>query len=391
MHPSLTAEFIPPPPLEPKLEMGRNERCWCGSGEKWKRCHRDRHLQEPLPIGKLSHNVNAVHQSGQCLHPAAGNTTCSTRPIKAHTIQRRGGLEAISENGHVISGKRGLENIVRNNGQIIPDLIGIGNASTFMGFCGMHDNSLFEPIEQNDFVLDERAAFLLAYRAISYEYLTKRNSLKSHELKRSMDKGRDFETQVAIQQHLHLFRAGLLRGMEDLKYWKEQYDRRLQSGGYSGMQHYALKFEGILPFVCCGGFMPEVDFRGQQLQILTRSTEELEHIYVTISVMNKQTFVVFAWLGDASGPAATFVRSFRTVPDIDKANMCLHLATEHLENTYFKPSWWNSIGKDNQEHLVERMCSGISPIHIRTRDAFVSVKKILDGLPVLNEILPNDF
>jgi hypothetical protein len=391
MHPSLTAEFIPPPPLKPKEKMERNEPCWCGSGKKWKVCHRDRHKQEESPIGKISHEMSVAQKRGLCLHPDAGAATCANRPIKAHTIQRRGGLEAIAEEGHVISGKRGYENIFKNEGRVIPDRIGLANASTFMGFCGVHDNSLFEPIEQHHFELNDRAAFLLAYRAIAYEYLTKKNVLESIEIQRNMDKGKDFETQVYIQEYLHLFRAGLIRGMQDLEYWKREYDRRLNSGDYSDIQHYALKFDGALPFVCCGGFQPEVSFDGRQLQILTRSTEELEHVCVNVSVMNQQTFLVFAWLGGGRGPAEDFVQSFHALHDDEKANMILHLAAEHIENTYYRPSWWESIGASHQGHLIERMRSGISPSYERTPEAFVGVDRILSRVPVISEVVPGDF
>ncbi|HFD33450.1 MAG TPA: hypothetical protein ENJ28_12180 [Gammaproteobacteria bacterium] len=36
----------------PKIVLGRNEPCWCGSGIKWKKCHKDRQLQKEIPIVK---------------------------------------------------------------------------------------------------------------------------------------------------------------------------------------------------------------------------------------------------------------------------------------------------------------------------------------------------
>ena len=374
-----------------KEKMERNEPCWCGSGEKWKRCHRDRHLQEGVQIGKLVHEMQAIQKRGFCLHVDARKNTCDDPAIRAHTVQRRGGLTAIAENGHVVSGKRGFEKIFKNEGQIVPEPVGVAHASTFMGFCGVHDNSLFEPIEQTNFDLDEKAAFLLAYRAISYEVLTKKQAIEAIPLQRNMDKGKPFETQIFIQQYLHVYKEGLLRGMQDVQHWKRKYDDGLTSGLYSGIKHYAIKFDGILPFVCCGGFMPEVSLDGRQLQMLARSTDDLDHVCVNISSMNGQTFAVFAWLDSSEGPAEDFIRSFSDLPDISKANMCLHLACEHLENTYFKPSWWNSMGSESQQNLVERMRSGISLNHERTAGAFVGARKILDDNYVTDTLRPNYF
>lgn len=386
MHPSLEAEFIPPSPLEPKEVMGRNEPCWCGSGKKWKKCHRDRRIQKEVPIGKLLNEMLEDQNRGTCLHPEASPSNCSNQIIKAHTVQRAGGLSAIAENGHVISGKRGYENIFKNDGQIVPGPVGIGKASTFMGFCSIHDNKLFEPIESNSFTLNHEAAFLLSFRAISYEYLTKQNTIKAVDIQREIDKGKDFENQVAIQQYLHIFRAGLIRGMQNLEMWKAEYDRMFVARDYSSMPHYAVEFDGILPFVCSGGFHPEVDFHGRQLQILGRSEAPMEHVCVNVSVIGAKSFLAFGWYGIPDGPAEEFVRSFKSIDNVDKANSCLLMAVEQSENTYFNPSWWTSLNESDKGHLVQRMQSGIGFNSLRPASTYRNLKQIIQPLPVAAEI-----
>ncbi|MCP5450483.1 MAG: SEC-C domain-containing protein [Gammaproteobacteria bacterium] len=207
-HPSLNTEYEDIPSLEPQQVMGRNKSCWCGSGIKWKKCHKDRHIQKGIPIGKLTKEMLLNQKHGICLHPEASTTTCSNRIIKAHTVQRAGALSKIAEEGHVISEKKGFENIFKNEGEIAPRLVGISDASTFMGFCSTHDNSLFEPIENNNFSLNQ-AAFLLAFRALAYEYLAKKNSLNAIKIQREIDKGKNFEKQIAIQIFLHAYQVGL--------------------------------------------------------------------------------------------------------------------------------------------------------------------------------------
>ena len=148
MHSSLTAEFHPPEPLLPRERMLVNEPCWCGSGKKWKKCHRDRERQEPIPIGKLIAEQRAEMLRGYCLHPQASANNCSGKIIRAHTVQRKGGLIAIAEDGHVISPKHGMEDIFRNDGKLVPRALGVREASTFAGFCSTHDDQLFSPIEK---------------------------------------------------------------------------------------------------------------------------------------------------------------------------------------------------------------------------------------------------
>jgi hypothetical protein len=151
-----------------------NEPCWCGSGKKWKKCHRDREHQKPIPIGKLLADERANMSRGYCLHPNASSATWSPTLIHAHTIQRRGGLAAIAEEGHVISPKLGFEDIFKNEGEIVPRQHGVNYATTFMGFCATHDEQLFAPIEKAPLVLGKEAASLLSYRAICYEFLLKK-------------------------------------------------------------------------------------------------------------------------------------------------------------------------------------------------------------------------
>ena len=97
-HPSLDAPFIPPADLVPQRTMPRNEPCWCGSGKKWKRCHRDRESQQPIEHGQQLHQMYGEFQKGYCSHPGASADNCG-RIVRAHTVQRRGGLIAIAENG----------------------------------------------------------------------------------------------------------------------------------------------------------------------------------------------------------------------------------------------------------------------------------------------------
>jgi hypothetical protein len=126
---------------------------------------------------------------GYCSHPEASKESCGNQIIGAHTIQRRGGLTAISEEGHVISVKRILIDIIKNDREVIPREIGIGDASTFMGFCDHHDNEMFRPIEKSPISLDQKISFLLSFRALSYELFTKKSALKCIDISRETDKG----------------------------------------------------------------------------------------------------------------------------------------------------------------------------------------------------------
>jgi hypothetical protein len=357
MHPSLTADLNLPPPLQPRKQMPVNALCWCGSGMKWKKCHRDREHQKPVPIGKLMADQHAEMSRGYCLHPQANAATCSPNIIRAHSVQRKGGLAAIAEDGHVISPKRGFEDIVKNDGKIVPRLQGVNGASTFMGFCGAHDEQLFSPIEKSSIALGKQAAFLLSYRATCYETFMKDAGLRVTEIQRQADKGDPFEMQCEKQQYLHMYREGVKWGIQDLAHWKSKYDAAFLNEDYDGFSFYGVMFSSALPIVACGALLPEFDFNGNTLQIITRGESVFEHLCFNLTVVGGKSVAVLGWTGRPQGPAEQFIDSFRGLSKDTVANAAFHIACEHLENTYLRPSWWEAQTTSAKEYLVRRFRS----------------------------------
>ena len=137
----------------------RNKPCWCGSGKKLKNCHLDRENMEPPNIHDLQNRTSKMFKTKYCIHPEASETNCKGGIIKAHTIQRSGGLSKIAKEGHVLSFYNSAS---RNDGLTYPSRIGINKASTFTGFCNFHDTTTFSPIENNPFQFS-RASDLTGY------------------------------------------------------------------------------------------------------------------------------------------------------------------------------------------------------------------------------------
>jgi hypothetical protein len=83
-HSSLTAPFAAPDELHPQVTMGRNERCWCGSGHKWMVCHKDRELQPPVNFFEAADDMREEFARGYCSDPEKGPGICGP-VISAHT------------------------------------------------------------------------------------------------------------------------------------------------------------------------------------------------------------------------------------------------------------------------------------------------------------------
>lgn len=301
--------------------------------------------------------MHAELQRGYCSHPDAGSS-CSPKIIRSHTVQRAVGLAAIAEDGHVLSGKAGLSKIFERAGALEPDPVGVKSASTFNGFCALHDSTMFKSVETGQPALSSENVFLLAFRALAYELFTKQAALRSISIQKEMDFGCSFEQQAAVQIHLHTYEQGLRKGVSELLDWKRKYDDAYLKGDWGRFAFYAVEFDEVLPVVAAGAFQPEVDFHGHQLQLLARDAE-LDHIVFNLTVLNGKTVAMFAWLGERNSAAAQLVDSFLRIPDDEKSTAVIHLAFEHLENTFIRPSWWATLPEEARKVVRRLMKSGI--------------------------------
>ena len=111
-----------------------------------------------------------------CLSPTAD---CDGRIVSAHTLAVESVLRPISRNAHVYTPQRAVYNIVESGdfGQLV--LKGIRDTSVFNGFCAKHDNAIFAPIEDGQFICTYNQLFLYAYRAVAYECYMRRQRCES--------------------------------------------------------------------------------------------------------------------------------------------------------------------------------------------------------------------
>ena len=333
--------------------------CWCGSRKKWKWCHKHRDRKPAVNIGEQIAKMRREFTKGFCSHPDASPEACSAKVIRAHTVQRRGGLAAIAEDGHVISPMSAAHDIFKNDRKLVPRRVGIGSASTFMGFCNRHDTAMFRSVESRPTVLTPEACFVLSFRAIAYENFTKQIQLRSSEILREMDSGFPFEMQVHFQNYIHSYIAGVRRGVSDTRRWKDHYDELFSGRRFEEHCCLAVEFSRKLPVVGCGGFHPEHDFEGNPLQRISRGTSPHEHVTFNLSILNGKSVVLLGHTERPRGPAAAFLRSFDDVPDEKKADSVIRLAFEHIENIYISPTWWRNIEGKTRSDLIRRMGNGL--------------------------------
>lgn len=359
-------------------KLGRNDPCWCGSGKKFKRCHLNRHQEDAPTIQERLHTTKRIYGKRYCLHP--NRAECGGKIIKAHTIQRNGSLSKIAVDGHVYTFFPDHASMIKGDMPTVRS-VGINNASTFTGFCRLHDNSTFEAIENHDLEPTKEQVFLFGYRAICREMFGKKAQLELIPHSREIDKGESFESQMQWQDLINYWEIAVKRGLQDIEHHKSRYDAVLQSRDYSEVFYYVIQIKETPDFMCSGAIQPDIDFSGKRIQSLvgdyregvyTNSIEtDLEsisqNIFGAIELPDAIAFsmvgtdnggaAIFTWIGE-SPACRQFVRSLDTLSDSKISHAIVRFAFHYFANIFSSPTWWDNLDEKIQANLLRRQYEG---------------------------------
>ncbi len=166
-------------------------------------------------MGKLM--VNAAKKQRTCLYNG-----CGEKSIASHLLQKRGILSQIAEDNHVYTY---YTNPQTNESKL--RRTGINDAFSFQGYCGKHDDILFQPIEKTDPDFSSTTNRLLfTFRAIYNELCKKEvvndgftRALNASSLDGFIDKN-------YLKGYLHQNNLGA----RDLKYYLDLAHKNYQNG-----------------------------------------------------------------------------------------------------------------------------------------------------------------
>jgi hypothetical protein len=237
-----------------------------------------------------------------------------------------------------------------------PEDFGINRATTFYGFCGYHDNELFEPIDALNPVPSIENAGLLAFRTFAREIYTKQAALEAFEKHLKQQDLSDAQRGYC-REHI----KGSKKGLSDLLASRQPFQDAVISGDWSAFDYHWTEFDGVPAIGVSGGFSPEFDFDGTPLQsLLQDKSMELLFVNVLPSVSGTSTSAVFTWL-KSSGAARKFVRSFDALEDLQKGTGIVCLSFEHLENVAFPAKWWEGLRTTQKSCITQRHKRGSDP------------------------------
>lgn len=320
----------------------------------------NRQKQEPVSIWQAAKEHKKVFSIKDCLAPTPMKTDCSKIFAKAHTVPRRS-LQQIARDGHVYSFIPSLDNIIKYDGRLQPELIGISRASTFSGFCSVHDSKIFSKIENQPFHGSQEQCFLLAYRALARELYTKRALVASSDVRRQADRGKPLERQITIQYMNALIDTGASAGLRDNESYKKIHDDVLLSGDFSNVRAFIIELESAPPVMCSAGIFPEQDFAGNQLQ-------NVGDLNITPHLLNFTSFysgdhglIVFIWLRECDPTCQQFISSLRALSLDRITDAFIRFFFEFCENLHISPEWWESLADDKKNALINRLASSANP------------------------------
>jgi hypothetical protein len=331
-----------------KGEPGRNEMCWCGSDQKYKKCHLNRSSERSLPGEALRNLAASAWKHKSCLHPNAAPGVC-TQIVAAHSLQRSRTLEKIIDDSNHVLSFYPLAPDADGNPKL--HRVGWRDASTFTGFCGYHDNVTFAPLETSDFTANAEQCFLLAYRAVCHELFQKTGALSADKAVRHFaDRGRSLHGQQTIQRIYDIFETGTTAGLGDYLRRKKIMDGELLGREYGAWSRVVINFSGDLCIASTSATTPNSSLDGQSLQVLHDLKTLLQMLPLGIVSTPDGGAFVSTWRREESAPRE-FVRSllrraYEAIP-----GLIVQLRFAHIENTYFSQRWWDSLSAAEKDHI----------------------------------------
>lgn len=306
----------------------------------------------------------------------AKSTDCSGTIIDAHTLSKQAMLRPISRDGHVYSLVANLYQPTANGPSTLK-LTGIGDTSTFAGFCSYHDKELFSCIEDKAFNCTSKQLFILAYRAVAKEAYLKRKQAESLLPVVTVRKIHNIDDEIDIQlsPEALYFQQVSMRGAEDIERIKTKMDELLASGDYCQIKTTVIPFKSRPPLTANFVFSPDLDFDGRQLQNFEDFTRDLDPLFVTLAPYDSggyKGFMTMSYLTTRSTAAKMFIDSLLAQQDL--ATAITWFLFIHTENFACDPNWYENLPKQDLTEIDSAIRANVD--FLAQEQASIKIPKI---------------
>lgn len=324
-------------------KIGRNDPCPCGSGKKYKKCCMGK---ADNPVFSDITNLPLIHKEmrktarlKECLYP--DHSHCSEKIIGAHSIQNNKILAKISDNGKVY-----MPAVKPEVSFALQKEYGRKEASVFTGFCGYHDKTVFQPIEDCDFTGSEEQIFLYIYRAFALEYHKKQEAVRMEQQFFS-----NKPSIINMPGYMIDGKTGFAMAVDDFREEKAVFDDALIHNDYGVLTSLVWTFNGFSNVAATGGEAPSLDFESKRIQNLLNPHIPARHIYYSVFPESGKTYAIIAWLKQYDDVFASIKKKLIDLTDIEKRNYINNTLPIVAENIAIKPSSWDAMSEQAKEEF----------------------------------------
>lgn len=292
---------------------------------------------------------------GRCLHFDRGERC--TNIVSAHSIQRKGQLALIAEEGHVYRFS-GDHSTLNEYGSPQAKRMGIKQVSTFAGFCSFHDTALFQLIDVAPLEYDHGMIALYAYRSLCREYFVKENAVRVAE---GLANHTDLDKRQSTT--LGLSGSGQRLGFERLKWHKNLFDEALRTEAFGEFEFVFFTSSARMSLQLSGVRYPDFDFLGDELQDLGDLASPLDLISFFTAPLSSGWAFCFAWHESSRRSCIDLIRSLATsVSEGQKLeNALIRLSFGCCENHAMRISWWDSLSPEQRREATMKFLVGVHP------------------------------
>ena len=319
-----------------------NDSCPCGSGKKYKLCCKgkqdDVDFVNPLNLLDNYKRIRKESRIKQCLHP--NNEECSEKIIGAHSIQNNKILKRISSNGMVF-----MPCPKPDNPFAPMTSYGRKEATVFTGFCGHHDKTLFQPIEDRDFEKTEEQVFLYTYRCFALEYHKKQEVKKMEQIiftkRPSLVNMPDAEDPF----------KGNKMAIEDFIEDKKIFDKAILEKDYSVLTSIIWEFDKAVKFACTGFEALQYDLNNRRVQDLLDFSKPAQHVYVCVFPENEKTYCIISWFKKNDGMFSSYYEQLNGLDEVKKRNFINNLLPMISESLVVNPEAWEKLSQSQKNEF----------------------------------------
>lgn len=287
---------------------------------------------------KLSNEIRKKSKISECLWSKKCN-----KAIGSHSIQNNGILSKISENNHIYSFQA-----VPKDGSLEFQLQkkGKNEFSVFNGFCSYHDKEIFKPIEDNVFQNTKEQQYLFAFRALSKEYHTKKESFLTCENTRKQIVSQ-YQIGAQINHAEELILEVLKKKCKDENYYCLKFNnlfntmkKDIENRNYDRLHTYYYSLIKEYPIVTNTCFIPYSDIENNPLYtdkeyIDTQVSNFLPVVLLNVFPKDGKTHVLFSFFKKDLYKFSVFKQQISK----DIKQSVSKLILQYAENTGFSPSY----------------------------------------------------